>query len=174
MNEYSKSIHNRGAEIGREIAVKIADHLDTFIPNVTESQEEKLKLQEATLDFGNEIMQHLATKDIPARYATMGIEKMIDALTGLKSFVDGTLNMYEDEYVSRMFGVKNEDGKYRREAATIGDIVLKLEEAKNATGNRREDFFNEIAPVMPKDPEVAEVVPSPYIMPNDASANDSE
>lgn len=165
MNEYSKTIHNKSSEIGRELISKILEKKDIFVPDVLETDADKLKAQEAALDFGNEIMQYLATKDLPARYATMGIDKLIDALTGLKSFVDGTLNMYEDEYMSRMFGVKNPEGKYRRELATVGTIVLKLEEAKQATGNKREEFFNEKAPIMPVNPELSSAVASPYVPP---------
>lgn len=158
MTEYSKSIHNKSTEIGRELLTFLLADKETFIPSVTETVEEKAALQEKTLDAANKVMAFMATQDIPARYATMGIEKVIDALTGLKSFVDGTLNIYEDEYLSRMFGIKNEDGKFRRDSATIGDIVLKLEEARQATGNNKADFFNEVAPQMPTAP--ASVAPT--------------
>ncbi len=165
MNEYSKNIHNQANEIARELLPKLVENQLTIVPDVTEDPESKLALQEKTLDFGNEIVQFLATKDIPARYATMAIEKLVDALTGLKTFVDGTLTMYEDEYLSRMFGVKNPEGKFRRENATIATIVMKLEEAKQLTGNDRGDFFNDTAPAMPT-PEAAQPgagIPSPFV-----------
>lgn len=167
MNEYSKNIHNQASEIGRDLLSILLAKKDSFVPDVTEDHEGKMKLQEATLDLGNEVMQYLATKDIPARYATMGIEKLIDGLTGLKSYVDGTLNSYEDEYVSRMFGIKNDMGKYRRENATVADVTLKLEEARQATGNDRNDFFNDVAPSMPvPESEVpTSEIPSPYVAP---------
>ena len=162
MNEYSKNIHNQANEIARELLPKLVANEFTIIPDVTEDPADKAALQEKTLDFGNEVVQYLATKDIPARYATMAIEKLIDALTGLKTFVDGTLTMYEDEYLSRMFGVKNPDGKFRRENATIATIVMKLEEAKQATGNNRADFFNDVAPKMPGMDTPDAAIPSPF------------
>lgn len=152
MTEYSKSIHNKSSEIGRALLPFLLADKEIFVPDVMDTLEEKAALQEKTLDAANKVMAFMATQDIPARYATMGIEKLIDALTGLKSFVDGTLNIYEDEYMSRMFGIKNEEGKYRRDSATIGDIVLKLEEARQATGNNKAEFFNEVAPQMPDVP----------------------
>lgn len=163
MNEYSKNIHNQASEIGRELLEKLLANKEVIVPDVIDEQEGKAKLQEETLDFGNEIVQYLATKDIPARYATMGIEKLIDALTGLKTFVDGTLTMYEDELLSRVLGVKNDDGKYRRENASVAQIVLKLEEIKQSTGNDRGDFFNDVAPAMPSNPEQQDAIPSPFV-----------
>lgn len=160
MNQYSKDIHNKSNEIARELLPKLAENVIVLVPDVTEDQEGLKALQEKTLDFGNEIVQYLATKDIPARYATMGIEKLVDALNGLKTFIDGTLTMYEDEYLSRSFGVKNTEGKYRRENATIATIVSKLDEARKSTGDKRWEFFNETAPEMPKVEENA--VETPY------------
>ena len=160
MNDYSKKIHEAASEIGKELLPLLLENATTIIPSPTGTPEERKALEEQTLDFGNKVVQFLATKDIPARYATMGIEKLIDALNGLKTFVNGTLTMYEDEYLSRMFGIKNADGKYRREEATVADLVMKLEEAKQATGNNRADFFNDVAPEMPKPDEA---IPSPFM-----------
>lgn len=164
MNKFSKDIHNKANEIGREILAKMAENAGTLVPDVPEGNEDQQKLQEKALDFGNSIVQYLATKDIPAQYATMAIDKIVDGLTGLKTFVDGTLRMYEDEYLSRSFGIKNEDGKYRREMATISDLVLNLEKVREATGNDRGDFFNDVAPKMPE-PEAP--IPSPFAAPTE-------
>src|ERR1035437_9245370 len=131
-NNYSKEIHTKSVAIARELIPLLLEDAETFVPDFIETQEQKDALQEKTLDAANKIMSFMATKDIPARYATMSIEKLMDALTGLKTFIDGTLNMYEDEYLSRTYGKKDEKGKYRREMVTIGDMVLKLEEARQS------------------------------------------
>lgn len=163
MNQYSKDIHNQSSEIGRDLLVKLSENAEIFCPDVVEENEpEKVKaLMEQTLDLSNDIMQYLATKNVTARYASMGIDKLIDSLTGLKKYVDGMLTSYEDEYLSRMYGIKNPEGKYRRESVTVADMILKLEEARQATGNNREDFFNDVAPKFLGIDEGSQ--PSPYV-----------
>jgi len=146
-SEFSKQIHNKSTQIAKDLLGLMLEDKDVFVPEYLENQQDKDALQEKTLDAANKVLKYIATQDIPARYATMSIDKLIDALTGLKSFVDGSLNMYEDEYLSRMYGVKDERGKYRRDMVTMAGMVMKLEEARQATGNNRSDFFNETAPV---------------------------
>ena len=167
MSDYSKKIHNQASEVGRELLSKLVEKQDVFVPEVIEDVEGKQKLMEATLDFGNDVLQYLATKDIPARYATMGIEKLIDSLSALKTYVDGTLTSYEDEFLSRSFGVKNDQGKFRRENITVAQMVMKLEEVRQSTGNNRADFFNDVAPEMPI-PDAP--IESPYIAPTDEAS----
>lgn len=157
MNDYSKSIHNKANETARDLLVILAEKKDLFVPMVPESAEEQDKVEADTLDFGNDIVNFLATRDIPKTHLTFSIDKLIDNLTGLKRFVDGTARMYEDEYLSRSLGVKNKDGKYRHEELTLAQLILKLDEVRQATGNKREDFYNDTAPEMPAPTE------SPYV-----------
>ena len=88
----------------------------------------------------------LAKDGITANYATFSIDKIIAGLEGLKNFVNGTLRSYEDEYLSRSLGIKNDLGKFRKEEITVGDLMLKLDEVRVATGGKNEDFFNTETP----------------------------
>ena len=163
-SDFSKKIHNKSSQIAHDLLTMLLEDKETFVPQYLENPEQKAELSEKTLDVANKVLKYMATQDIPARYATMSIDKIIDALTGLKSFVDGSLNMYEDEYLSRMYGVKDEKGKYRRDMASMATLVSKLEEARQSTGNNRADFFNETAPEPVAKPE--ELVESPYVPEN--------
>ena len=143
ISNYTEEIHNKSSEIAKDILAIILEEKDVFVPKYITSQEDKNKLEEKTLDAANKVLQYIATKDIPARYATMSLDKLSDAMIGLKTFIDGSLNMYEDELLSRTYGVKDDRGKYRRDLVTMAGMVMKLDEVRQATGNNRGDFFNE-------------------------------
>jgi len=84
----------------------------------------------------------LSDSTIPADYATMCIEKISESLVGLSSFIKGTIATHEDEMVSRIYGKKNHEGKFRREFVTVKDILLKLNEVREETGGNKDEFFN--------------------------------
>jgi len=144
---YTKIIHTEAMLIAHEILDLLAQNKVTFIADQTEEDPAKLAAQEeANADFGIKIVNLLATKNIPSDYASMAIEKIVQNLAGLKAYVDGTINQYHDEFMSRSYAKKNWEGKYRREEVTVGDILLKLDEVRKATGDNRADYFNEVAP----------------------------
>jgi len=162
LDEYSTKIHLKSNEVARKILEKvniskdflISDHLD---PTPAEKKEQ----EEKTIDFGIDIIKFLATEGVTVNYATFGIDKIIDNLTGLKQYINGTLGSYEDEFLSRSYGVKNDAGKYRKEEVTISDLMIKLAEIQKSTGDNQFDFINEVAPELPVDDEQAEL-PSPF------------
>lgn len=148
--DYTKIIHEEARNISHEILDLLSSHKETFIPDQLEEDPEKLHQQEVdNADFGLKIIALLATKKIPADYATLAIDKVVQNLAGLKAFVDGTINSHHDEFMSRAYGKKNWEGKYRREEVTVGEVLLKLDEIRKATGDKKEDYFNEVAPEMP-------------------------
>lgn len=148
--DYTKIIHGEARAIAHEILDLLSQNKETFVPDQLEEDPEKLKKQEEdNADFGLKIISLLATKSIPADYATLAIDKVVQNLAGLKAFVDGTINSHHDEYMSRSYGKKNWEGKYRREEVTVGDVLLKLDEIRKATGNNLNDYFNDVAPSMP-------------------------
>ncbi len=160
MTEYSKQIHTKANLVGRKLIEKFNADKDILLnENIDPTPEEQLVIDEKTTDFAISVMQLLAAEDVLANYATFSIDKIIASLTGLKQFVEGQLRVYEDEYLSRSYGVKNEEGKFRKEAITIGQLMVKLDEIQKATGGNKNDFYNETAPEMPTDGSV----PSPFV-----------
>lgn len=148
MNEYSKKIHNQATDVAQELLILLADNRDKFIPMITDDESpDVIKAQdEWNADFAHKVIALLVSKECPADYATFGIDKIVDSLAGLKAFIDGTIRSYHDEYTSRSYGLKNEQGKYRRELITVGGLALKLNEVREQTGNNKEDFFNSELP----------------------------
>lgn len=160
MNEYSKKIHLKSNEVARGLLEKLGENSKLLIiDNLEPTHEEQKVIDEQTTDFAIDIMKFLAASGIQANYATFAIDKIIDNLSGLKQYIGGTLRGYEDEYLSRAYGVKNDQGKYRKEEITISELMLKLAEIQEATGNNKNDFFNEVAPEMPTDGSVPSTYP---------------
>lgn len=149
MTDYSNKIHTESANIAKELISILSEKKDIFITNFTDDAELIKKQEEYNADLANEIIKILSTKDIPADYATFAIDKIVENLAGLKAFIDGTIRSYHDEFASRSYGYKNEEGKYRREVVTVGQLMLKLDEVREATGGNPYDFYNEVAPEMP-------------------------
>ena len=148
--DYTRLFHDESRLIAHELVDLISTNKEIFIPDSLEQDPEKIKQQiEDTTDFGIKVLNLLATRNIPADYATMCIDKVMDNLTGLKAFINGSISSNEHEYISRAYGKKNYKGKYRREENTVGDILLKVNEIRNATGNVREDYFDDEVPEMP-------------------------
>lgn len=160
MNEYSKKIHLQSNAIARELLDKFSEGKDILIlDNIDPTPEEQKEIDEQTADFAISIMNFLTEKDVTANYATFAIDKIVDNLNGLKQYIQGTLRSWEDEYLSRSYGIKNGEGKFRKEEITVSGLAIKLDEARKATGDNKYDFLNEVAPEMPSDESVA----SPYL-----------
>ncbi len=104
---------------------------------------EKKQREEACTDFAIEIMKMITETDIPADYAGLAVDKILAVLGTLKKYIQGTVNQYQNEFVSRTLGVKSPvDGKYRAEFATAKELLLKLDEIRQAQGDKKSDYFN--------------------------------
>lgn len=163
MTEYSKKIHLKSNDVARKLLSIIDENKELFISDVLEpTPEEQKVIEEKTTDFAINVIKMLSAEDVKVNYATFPIDKIMASLSGLKQFIDGTMARHEDEYLSRSYGVKNEEGKFRKEEITVGQLMLKLSEVQQATGNNKNDFYNEVAPEMPVDTKEGDT-PSPYL-----------
>lgn len=148
--DYTTLFHTESRYIAHELLDLIAQAKEDFIPDMLATDPVELRRQEeANADFGIKVLQLLATKNIPSDYATMCIDKIIQNLTGLKAFINGSISSNEHEYLSRAFGKKDYKGKFRREEATVGDLLLKVNEIREATGGNKQDYFEDEIPETP-------------------------
>lgn len=116
---------------------------DLIYEMLNRTDEVEKETEKKSVDFAIGIVQMIAATDLPADYIACPIDKLIAVLSALKIYLEGTVRQTQDEYLSRSYGVKNpETGKYRKELATVGDIMMKLEEARKATGGKPEEYFN--------------------------------
>lgn len=143
-HDYRGPIEKTTVELARTVVSELNSNFEDLIFNMVEASEEDLKKkEEKAVDFGIHIMKIMAATDIPADYATHCIERIGAFLQSLQQYIDGSLRQNNDEIMSRFLGVKSHEGKYRKELATVGDIVRKLDEVRQATGGKNEEYFND-------------------------------
>jgi hypothetical protein len=166
-HDFNEPIEKTSVDIARLVLQNFTENFDIFIFENTkeETGEEKNANQEHMTDFGIKVLAYMATTDIPADYATYGIDKIIAALNAVKNYVDGSLRQAEDELMSRTLGAKSPvTNTYARDTATLGQLMLALKTARDLTGNKPEDYFiPKMAPVatpeVPVDSTETPVVP---------------
>ena len=143
LNDYSKGIILKGNEVAREILKITAENADVFISdNLEPTEAEKLEAETKITVMANNVVKMMAEKGIKAHFATRSVDSIIEGFEGLKQFVGGTIRNWEDEFVSRAYGVKNDEGKFRREEITLAQFLVKLDEVREATGGNSSDFYN--------------------------------
>lgn len=106
--------------------------------DVTEAR----RVQESMIDFSISIMKEITSSDIPFPYASKGIEKVQKIVDILKQYVNGSITQARHEYASRSLGVRSpSNGKFTEECATVGELMLKLNDVRVAQGNNPKDYF---------------------------------
>lgn len=146
-HDFKTPIENTSVDLARIILAQLNDNKEMLIPDLIErTKEDQQKfdelLTEQGTDFGIAILKLIAQTDIPADYASYPIEKIIAVLTKLKFYIDGSVRQAHDEIISRYLGVKSpESGTYAKDCVPFANLVMKLEEVRQATGNNPEDYF---------------------------------
>jgi len=142
-HDYNTPIEKTSTELAKNILLKVESQKDALIiPSYDKlTPEERQAFQITATDFSIDIMGDIAKSDLPFMYATKPIDKIMLVLESLKQYIEGTVAQYRHEYASRSLGVKSHDGKFREEDATIGMLLLKLQEIRDAQGNDSSDYF---------------------------------
>lgn len=143
--EYAQLVESTAVANAKMILAKVDEFKDSLVVEnySTLAPEAQKMFAEKSTDFAISVMKEIATSGTPYMYATKSIEKIIAVMETLRAFMNGTIGQYEDELMCRAIGVKSpESGKYRKEDATLTDLMVKLEEVRNTQGNVKEDFFN--------------------------------
>ena len=87
-------------------------------------------------------MKTIAGSDIPYPYATRPMDKITQVLVSLQKYIEGTIEQTRHELASRTLGVKSPaNDKYTEEMATVGALLLKLDEVRDSQGNNMNDYF---------------------------------
>lgn len=146
-HDFKAPIEKTSVDLARVILQEVSENFDLFVfeDKKDDSPEAKAKEQEIvekTTDIAIKIMSIMSTTDIPADYATYSIDKLAAALMGLKRFIEGSIRQQEDELLARTLGAKSPvTNTYARDVATLGDLMLALNMARQNTGNKPEDYF---------------------------------
>lgn len=143
IHDFLIPIERTSVGLAKTILLKLENNFDNLVyENAGLTEKQKRNYEEKGTDFSIEVLNLLASTDIPADYSTRSIDKLIEALSSVKNYVEGTISKYNDEILSRTFESKNPvTNTYMRDCATLGTIMLKLDEIRNKTGGRMEDYF---------------------------------
>ncbi len=144
-HDFKPAIEKTSTELARIILQNYNDNVKLFVYEdnaETRSPEYVANIEEQTIDFGIRTMALMAATDIPADYATYGIDKIIAGFTALKAFIDGSLRQNRDEILSRTVGAKSpETNTYAYDCATLGDVMVALKKIRDEQGNNPDDYF---------------------------------
>lgn len=148
-HDFLTPIENTSSELAKQILALAITKQDVLLApfNPKQTLEEKANHEEVGNDFAIEVMRLISVSDLPADYASSPIDKCMVMLTVLKKFIDGTVNQQKDELMALTIGVKSPmSDKYRADVATLGEVMLALNNAREMRGTTQKDFLNEIAP----------------------------
>src|SRR4051812_22771089 len=107
-HDFKAPLEKTSVGLARMILVNMIEEFDTFVyEDIDMTEEKNAVLAEKGIDFGIKIMSMMSSTDIPADYASYPIDKLIAALSALKTFIDGTIRQQHDEIMSRVLEAKS-------------------------------------------------------------------
>lgn len=144
--DFEAHIENTATDIARLIIQKIADNKELMIIALYDkkSKEDQMKFDEACTNVCIDIMRDIAKTDMPNGYLSKAFEKAQAVLDSISQYVTGTIKRDMDEILSRHIAVKDPQfNKYRADMATVGDVMLRLEEIRATQGGNIYDYYND-------------------------------
>lgn len=171
--DYNTPIERTSVELAKMVLTKVELSKEFIIIESFEKADplKKAAFIEKSTDLSIDIMKEIAKSDIPFPYATRGIDKIIVVLESLKKYIEGTITQARHETVSRLLGTRDpENNKFTEEQSTLGNLLLKLEEARVATGGNKYDYFQEPAHVEEKKEELSPETPAETVAPEKEQA----
>lgn len=142
--DFNTPVEVASTELAKEIIKKFAENSDILLIDNFEKLDEATRKDfiEKSTDFSIGIMKTIAGSDIPYPYATRALDKITQVLVSLQKYIEGTIEQTRHELASRTLGVKSPaNDKYTEEQATVGTLLLKLEEVRGNQGNNMNDYF---------------------------------
>lgn len=142
--DFNTPVEKTSTELAKQIIEKFAEAKDFLLIENFEKSDPitKSAFIEKSTDFSIDIMKMIGASDIPFPYATRAMDKITQVLTSLQKYIEGTIEQTRHELASRTLGVKSPaNDKYTEEMATVGDLLLKLDEVRVSQGNDMNDYF---------------------------------
>lgn len=133
--DFAKPIEVTSVALAKVVLDNLLENLDTFVhDDIDITDEQKKVLVEKSTDVSIKILSLMSTTDIPADYIGYPIDKLIAALTSIKTYLEGTVRQMHDEILSRTLGVKSPvTDTFARDVATLGDVYLTLDKSRKNT-----------------------------------------
>jgi len=138
--DFKTPIEKTSTKLAKVVLDDLVENFDTFVyEDIDLTDEQKEIIAEKATDFSIDVMAKMSTTDIPADYIGYPIDKLIAALSAIKTYLEGTVRQMHDEILSRELGHKSPvTGTFARDCATLGDVYLKL---KNSRDNTEGEYF---------------------------------
>ena|ERR1700733_13295535 len=138
--DFKAPIEKTSTALAQVVLTDLNDNFSTFIyEDIDLTDEKKAELAEKGTDVSIKLLSLMSATDIPADYIGYPIDKIIAALTSIKSYLEGTVRQMHDEILSRNLGAKSPvTGTFARDCATLGDVYLTLNKSRD---NSEGDYF---------------------------------
>ncbi len=133
--DFKTPIEKTATSLARLVLEDLLESIDSFVyEDLDLTDEQKADLAEKGTDFSISIMAKMSATDLPADYVGYPIDKLIAALSAIKTYLEGTVRQMHDEILSRNLGHKSPvTGTFARDCATLGDVYLTLKDARENT-----------------------------------------
>lgn len=145
-HDFAGPIEKTSSDIAKKILPLIIENQEVLLMpfNPKATPEEQALQNEVATDFAIKVLSLISESDLPFDYATFPIEKIGTMLETLAKYINGTMRQNETELLSLTLGSKSpENGKYRKEVATVGELLLALNKAREDRGTTQEDYLNQ-------------------------------
>lgn len=145
-HDFATPINTTSRTIAIVFIKTIAENIELMldIPNMQNEEEkaEAIKKIDAVMQG---LFTYLETTDIPADYATKGIEDVIAIFEQTKQYINGVLRRDVDEILSRFIGQKSpKTGRYAKDVAKYSDVKEAVKRVREMTGNDMFDYFDQV------------------------------
>lgn len=168
--DYNAEVNKTSVELAKMILTKLEAEKGFLIVEDDQKLDpiRRAAFIEKSTDTSIDILQEIAKSDIPHLYATRCIDKIEKVLGVLKQYIQGTINQNLDEIISRTLATRDvEKNVFVSGQSSVGNILLKLDEIRKATGNDPYDYYER----SPEEQKVngqtiapdTEAKPSPYV-----------
>jgi hypothetical protein len=142
--QYEIDIHNKTNDLVVVLAEMFAKYKDNLGIAPTATDEERKKQVEVMTDMSIELMNKLSKTDLQWTQVALAFKKFENIVTTTARYVMGTLDQWDNEATSRLYGVKDENGKFRKEEVSVAKLAAILADAREKTGNDINDYINDL------------------------------
>lgn len=144
--ELTAKIHSTSKELAKMMLTKVYDNKEWIIRTPSEdielTPEQVKEVNEKFANFTTEVMQLIASIDIESGYASSCCDLILACFENVKKTIDGRIIASKRELVDRYIGVRSPlDDTFISDFATYKDILLKLNEARENSGNDPQDHI---------------------------------
>ncbi len=140
--EYSKKIYTTVNGLAKKYLESITPIIENGLFDPSVSDEDRKAQEEKMVDFQLEFIKTIAETDLQWTKVELIFLQLESLLQQSKTFIKNTVSLWDNEISSRNYGVKTAEGKFRKEEVPVSVIIKALEDARKATGDNKEDFYN--------------------------------